>query len=908
MSKYAKTMMGSSSTGKNAIIDPNATKLIASSYSTIFSQIGAMRDELNANPLNKDAIEEKYLPSIQKMIEEFSRLVTILKELRSVGVTPDVANIGKGDGIFIDINALSRQYEEAEKVYDTVESIKKAWKTANENQVANIKGSEKYEEMESNLKNILSLQERYKVAISETDRAHLAQQIEEETENLKKLIVLEKQEAEFVYRRDKNSRYAKLKEDDPAEMHEALTLAKKMQDFVNKNTALRTDPRLKEDYGRILDYKDDLGDSILRAKSSNTLEGISNGELKRMQDEFSRLELRAKQFGVAGKTAFERISEAYRKFGGWMITSTVIMELTESVHRMVENVRELDSAMTELKKVTDESTASYESFLERASSMSKEVGASIAEAVFATADFSRQGYNLEDSEGLAKQALIYKNVGDNIGSINDASQSITSTMKAFYNEAENGLSVTENATHIIDSFNEVSNNFAISSGGIGEALQRSASALAAGGNTLEESIGMITAANEIAQDPDRVGTAMKTLSMYLRSAKAEAEEAGIETEGMANSTAKLRDTIMSLTGKRVDIMSDETTLKSTFQVYKEIAAVWDSMTDIDRAALLESLGGKRNANITAAIIENFKQAEKAAETAEGSMGSAAKENEKYLDSINGRISLLKSTFESLSENLLGSTAFKVLVSLLTDAVKVTDFLVDKLGAIPVVLTSISAAMKGMKLFENAKKDFRAADFVSNSEIDNSGIFGFFKAVKRSIKERSFSMDGLFSRTFRRGDNMLSPTVSVYGDVFDDKDKSDERIENIGDAAEKAGDSVKSLGKSGKKAGDDVSAGAKKGAAGVKTLKDYAIAAKASMRALSIVAKEVAASFVIGLAIEGVYKMFDLIAGAAERQAEASREAADAVLEEYGTTKKQVSRLILLLKSIKTLEEMSFPIH
>ena len=49
------------------------------------------------------------------------------------------------------------------------------------------------------------------------------------------------------------------------------------------------------------------------------------------------------------------------------------------------------------------------------------------------------------------------------------------------------------------------NNFAISSQGVGEALLRSAAALAAGNNTLDESIALITAANTVVQNPDVVG-------------------------------------------------------------------------------------------------------------------------------------------------------------------------------------------------------------------------------------------------------------------------------------------------------------------------------------------------------------------------------------------------------------------
>ena len=49
------------------------------------------------------------------------------------------------------------------------------------------------------------------------------------------------------------------------------------------------------------------------------------------------------------------------------------------------------------------------------------------------------------------------------------------------------------------------NNFAITSAGIGEALQRSASALYASGNTIDESVALVTAANSVIQNPEQVG-------------------------------------------------------------------------------------------------------------------------------------------------------------------------------------------------------------------------------------------------------------------------------------------------------------------------------------------------------------------------------------------------------------------
>ena len=97
---------------------------------------------------------------------------------------------------------------------------------------------------------------------------------------------------------------------------------------------------------------------------------------------------------------------------------------------------------------------------------------------------------MEESANMAETAIVYKNVADGLDTVDEATDSIISTMKAFGIESSNTMG-------IIDVFNEVGNNFAITSAGIGEAMQRSASALYEAGNTFEESVALITAANSV---------------------------------------------------------------------------------------------------------------------------------------------------------------------------------------------------------------------------------------------------------------------------------------------------------------------------------------------------------------------------------------------------------------------------
>ena len=82
-----------------------------------------------------------------------------------------------------------------------------------------------------------------------------------------------------------------------------------------------------------------------------------------------------------------------------------------------------------------------------------------------------------------------------------------------------------------------------------------------------------------------VMTAFKTISMRIRGASTDMEKAGLDTEGMAESTAKLRREVMALSG--VDIMKNENEFKSTYDILDELSTKWQDLTDIQQAKFLK---------------------------------------------------------------------------------------------------------------------------------------------------------------------------------------------------------------------------------------------------------------------------------------------------------------------------------
>lgn len=417
---------------------------------------------------------------------------------------------------------------------------------------------------------------------------------------------------------------------------------------------------------------------------------INSIDISRLTRQWKILRGEIETTGAGGKSILTILKEGYAKFGGWTLITRSMRMALRTFRQMFSAIVDIDTAMTELRKVTSETEKVYDSFLSNAAIQAKKIGATVVDTVSATADFARLGYGIEEASSLANAALIYKNVGDGIDDINDASEPLIASMKAF------GIAA-DDAMLIVDKFNVTGNNFAITSGGVGDALLNSAAALNAAGNSIDESIALITAANNVVQDPEKVGTTLKTVSMYLRAAKTEAEDAGESTDGMANSVSELRKEILALTGGKVDIQVDDNTFKNTYQILKELSVVWGDLTDVSQANLLEMLGGKRNSNVVSALLNDFSTAEAVIQKTSNAAGSAIEENEKYLESINGRVSKLKASFETLSTSIINSDMIKWAVDGGNLIVEILDKIVNSVGALPALLSATGAALSAMNV-------------------------------------------------------------------------------------------------------------------------------------------------------------------------------------------------------------------
>lgn len=421
----------------------------------------------------------------------------------------------------------------------------------------------------------------------------------------------------------------------------------------------------------------------IRAYYSEIESGNPSMSLDKIHGEILKIYNAEVEAGRAGRTLFDTLKNSgFHQIAAQMAGMFGVYDVINGLKQVASTVIDMNTQITDLAKVSEATSSQiYDDFSSYAD-IAKDIGGTISDTISATADWSRNGYNLPDSKELARVALLYKNVGDGID-IDSANKSLISTLRGFKMEADE-------AEKIIDIFNNVSNNEPIDSGGIGEALQRSAASFNAANTSLQESVALISTTNSVIQNPEKVGNMWKVVSMRIRSATSELEQAGEDTDGLVTSTADLQKMIKAMTGYDI-LESDGKTFKSIYDIVLNISKVWNNLSDLDQSSLLQALAGKQQSNALAAALSNPELLEKSYQEAMDSAGSAAEEEKKYQQSVQYSIDQTKAKLEELSADLLSSDFLKGAIDAGGKLIEVLDGIVKSGNAIPAVATAIAAA-------------------------------------------------------------------------------------------------------------------------------------------------------------------------------------------------------------------------
>ena len=238
----------------------------------------------------------------------------------------------------------------------------------------------------------------------------------------------------------------------------------------------------------------------------------------------------------------------------------------------------------------------------------------MSEMLDASTQFRKNGFNNEDSAQLARIASMFQNVADEEISAGESASFIISQMTAFGIEAEN-------AEHIIDAINEVANNFSVSSGDLSKGLKVVSASSSAMGNSLEETMGLMTAITEITKNASKASRGLNTIMANLSQV----------LDANSSNGKKITDIFDQLGLSMYDASGQ---LKSGYEILKELSGVWNQLDGNSQKYIATTIAGTTQLNNFLSLMKNFGHATEATATAIDSTGSAANENGKYMEGLN----------------------------------------------------------------------------------------------------------------------------------------------------------------------------------------------------------------------------------------------------------------------------------
>lgn len=258
--------------------------------------------------------------------------------------------------------------------------------------------------------------------------------------------------------------------------------------------------------------------------------------------------------------------------------------------------------------------------------------------------------------------------------------------------------------------------------------------MAAGNNTLEETFGLVAAGTEILREPGRVANGLSTITARL--------------------TKKNDEYIKSITGGQGVIDEQTGELRSTYAILKDLSEAWGNLTSVEQQELTETVAGKTQRSLFTAIMTNFETAVGATEAALNSEGSAMEENNKRMESLEGKTKQLQSAWQNFARNTINSEFIKGILSATTAVINFTD----KIGGLAPVITLVSGLILALK-WDKVIEGFSALGTGIKS-IKSLGST-FSTLIKLSIETKT-SISNVSKEVLTASERMNMAKVAVSG--------------------------------------------------------------------------------------------------------------------------------------------------
>lgn len=584
------------------------------------SKIQANEDEIAQLEARNFDLAQQVVGTTSERVEEEERLVQLEKELADqVANTARTTSAGQFDAIEKSVKSYSK------KLNDIIGDPNKDTQ----------KYTQDYREKIETLNKSLEEVSRHLKVIKDAGIAAF---------DPKEIEALSAEYDDLVKKMDEALKGKALSENKQFAQSSLAKLRKNIEDIMARNSAM----------GR--DFEKRFGDLKLRIDAAESV-----GDVERLKAEIVDLETELIAAGKTGKSAFQKFREAISTANTqFLMQYFSIQDFIRYGQQAFEVIRELDYALVDLKKTSDMTASELEDFYYSSNDIAKSMGVTTRSIIEQAAQWSRLGYSTKEASSMmAELSSQFASISPGMGT-EEAQLGLVSLMKAYHIETD------EVERTLMDNINRLGNKFAETNQDIVEGMKRAGATLSAVGTSVEDSFALFTGAQEVIQNAETVGTALKTLSLRIRGYDEETEQL---SEDVIAATGKVADlTKVASNGYAgVSLWADaaQTQYRSLKDYLGDIAEIWDEIDARSQTELLDKLFGKRGASVGSAILGNFDQVEKAIEEMEKAAGAADAEMDIITESIDFKLNALKETWVGTIQELLNNKQLAKFIDFLT---------------------------------------------------------------------------------------------------------------------------------------------------------------------------------------------------------------------------------------------------
>lgn len=425
----------------------------------------------------------------------------------------------------------------------------------------------------------------------------------------------------------------------------------------------------------------------------------NSGEIKSLIIRFEQLNAEAEKSGKLGLSFADRWKKSARSLALYLSTFVSFYDIVRYVRNGINTVREYNTALKEMRKVTSDSVSTLKEFQKESFGLAKSVGTTAQQLQQSTAGWLRLGESLDDAKYSAQEANVLFNISE-FETVDDATKGLVALSQAYDNLDKRD---------IVDKLVGVGDNFPIAVNELTEGMQNVASVLQTQGTSIEQAMAMVVAANATMQDVSKSSMGVRTIALRMAGTEAARDELVqmgedvsdyvIQTKSKKQQIIKDYTAVKSNDYKGVDILDDNGNLKNPYESLKDIAKIYREIQKEDKeagtnraTALIEELAGKQRSTAAAGLLLNGDILEAAYEQGLNSSGIAQKELEAELDSIDGKLTAIKNTADEFWTNLLDEGVVKDFISFGDVQLRILNSFIDLAGALPGVNGGLTTLM------------------------------------------------------------------------------------------------------------------------------------------------------------------------------------------------------------------------